>query len=126
MVLSNSSTTQAWGPQSKRCFHTVLRGEERAKIHIPCLPETYVESIRKLMQHRYHMVRAHLLSSFNGREQSKQHRWLHLRPHSVQIQMPPPDVFSVLQIKKVIYISHCHIQGSHMTMQSLHIVFNQD
>lgn len=32
-VLSNSSNTQAWGPQSERCFHTVLRGEKRARIH---------------------------------------------------------------------------------------------
>lgn len=80
-------TSQAWGPQSKRrCFFSVLGGEKRVRISLQyslCWLETYAESIRKLMQHKYHMVSVHLLLYFNGRQQNKQHRWLHLWLHSL-------------------------------------------
>lgn len=49
-----------------------------------CWPETRVKSIRKSMKHKYHTSSVHLLLSFNGRQQRKQHRWLHLWSHSVQ------------------------------------------
>ena len=80
--------------QEKMFSHCFGRGREgKDPQYSPCWTETYVESIRKLMQHKYHMVRADLLSSFNGRQQSKQHRWLHLWPHSVQIQNLLSEVF---------------------------------
>lgn len=40
--------------------------EGKNKQYSSCWPETYVESIRKLTQHGYHMVKAHLLLSLEA------------------------------------------------------------
>lgn len=81
------------GLRSRVWFPSGREREDKKMQDSSCWPETYVESIRKPMQHKYHTVKARLLLSLWGRQQSQQHGWLRLWQYSFQIQTPLPNIY---------------------------------